>query len=303
MRYYRRLAYRLRRRGMPETGVARVLSEVRDLSTASGQAPQEEFGPAGAYAETFSTGDTRWPLSRWTNWVARLTGYGFVILNVELRRQGEQMLLPWWAVLGVWFAVLAAGEVARFALDHRLPRAFTTASVPQPGPTPAGQSRPAPSAPAAEEDPRAAGHIGYYRALAFNLRLRHLAEAEVSRILGEVRELSRAGGSTPQAEFGSATEYAEQFERRKFRYGPSSVVFLACVLTGFVIQVMNMTADLRGGDRLLSPGFSLLTYAALFVGGATFAVLYEHRLPRAFRRISPRRHRAGGGGQTAKTSS
>ena len=298
MRYYRQLAYHLRRRGMPETGITRVLSEVRDLSTASAKAPQEEFGPADAYAETFSKGGTRWTVSRWMIWGARLTGYGFVILNVELRRQGEQMLLPWWAVLAACFAVLAAGEFARFALDHRLPRAFTRATVPNSPLSRSGQPRPAESAPqtrdapAAEDDPGAAAHIGYYRALAFNLRLRHLSEAEVTCILEEVRELSRAGGSTPQAEFGSAQSYADQFDRRKYRYGLSLVVFLACVLTAFLIQVMNMTADLRGGDRLLPTGLSLLTYAALFVGGATFAVLYEHRLPRAFRKIHPRRHRA-----------
>jgi hypothetical protein len=106
----------------------------------------------------------------------------------------------------------------------------------------------------------------------------------VTRILEEVRELSRAGGVKPEAEFGSAEDYAEQFDRRAHRWGPSLVVFLACVLTAFFIQVMNMTADLRGGDRLLPPGLSLVTYAALFVGGASFAVLYELRLPRAFRR-------------------
>ena len=282
MRYYRRLAYRLRRRALSETGVTRVLSEVRDLSTASGKAPQEEFGPADAYAETFGPGATRWTLSRWTNWAARLTAYGFVILNVELRRQGEQMLLPWWAVLGAWFAVLATGEVARFALDHRLPRAFTMATVPSSRVSPADQPHPTENAPPTD-DAGAAAHLGYYRALAFSLRLRHLSEPEVTRILEEVRELSRAGGSAPQAEFGSAQEYAEQFDRRKYRYGTSSVVFLACVLTAFLIQVLNMTADLRGGDRLLPLGLSLLTYAVLFVGGASFAVLYEHRLPRTFR--------------------
>ncbi len=94
MRYYGRLASRLRQRGMPEPGIARVLSEVRDLSTASAKAPQEEFGPADAYAETFSKGGARWPLSRWVNWIARLTGYGFVILNVELRQRAGQLLLP-----------------------------------------------------------------------------------------------------------------------------------------------------------------------------------------------------------------
>ncbi|MCA2215427.1 hypothetical protein [Jidongwangia harbinensis] len=301
MRYYRQLAYRLRRRRMPENEIARVLSEVRDLSTASAKAPQEEFGPADDYATTFSEGGTRWTLSRWVNWGARLAGFGFVILNTELRLQGGQMLLPWWAVLGGWFAVLAAGEVARFALDHRLPRAFTTAKVPEPRRSQSGESRQAEKAPrtegapAAEDGPGATEPIGYYRTLAFNLRLRHLPEAEVARILEEARELSWACGSTPQAEFGSAQDYAEQFDRRKRRYGLSLVVFLACVLTGFFIQLMNMTADLRGGDRLLPPGLSLLTYAALFVGGASFAVLYEHRLPRGFHKWRLRRHGVGVG--------
>ncbi len=302
MRYYRQLAYHLRQRGLPETGIARVLSEVRDLSTASAKAPQVEFGPAEDYAAAFGNGGTRWTLSRWVNWGARLAGLGFVILNVELRRQGGQLLLPWWAVLGAWFTVLAAGEVARFALDHRLPRAFTMATVPEPHlpqsgpPRPAGNAQQTQDAPATENEPGAAKHVGYYRALAFNLRLRHLTEAEVTRILEEVRELSQACGSTPRAEFGSAQDYAEQFDRRKRRYGPSLVVFLACALTSFFIQVMNMTAGLRGGDRLLPPGLSLLSNAALLVGGATFAVLYEHRLPRDFRKIDPRRHRAGAGG-------
>ena len=243
MRYYRRLAYRLRRRGLSEIGVSRVLSEVRDLSTASAKAPQEEFGPADAYAETFGKGTARWTLSRCANWVARLTAHGFVILNVELRRQGEQMLLPWWAGLGTWFAVLACGEVARFALDHRLPRAFTLATVPRSRISPPDQPPPA--------------------------------------------------GKAPQADGAGA---AEQFDRHTYRYGTAGIVFLACVLTASLIQVINMTADLRGGGRLLRTGPSLLTYAALFVGGASFAVLYEHRLPRTFPKIRPRRHRAAAGG-------
>jgi len=302
MRYYRQLAYRLRRRRMPETGIARVLSEVRDLATASAKAPQEEFGPADAYATTFSEGGARWTLSRWANWGVRLAGLGFVILNTELRLRGGQMLLPWWAVLGVWFAMLAAGEAARFALDHRLPRAFTAAKVPEPRLSQSGESRPAgkaplaEGAPATEDGPGATEPIGYYRALAFSLRLRRLPEAEVARILEEARELSWACGSTPQAEFGSAQDYAEQFDRGRRRYGLSLVVFLACVLTGFFIKLMNMTADLRGGDRLLPPGLSLLTYAALFVGGASFVVLYEHRLPRGFRKGRLRWHGVGVGG-------
>jgi hypothetical protein len=299
MRYYRRLAYRLRRRRMSEDGIARVLSEVRDLSTAAAKAPQEEFGPADAYATTFGEGRRRWTLSRWVNGGLWLAGFGFVIMNTELRLRGGQMMLPWWAVLGVCFAALTAGEVARFALDHRLPRAFTAAKVPEPRRSPSGESRPAESALRAEGDPATEGSpvatesLGYYRALAFNLRLRRLPEAEVTRILEDARELSGACRSTPQAEFGSARDYAEQFDRRHRRYGLSLVVFLACVLTGFVIQLMNMTADLRGGDRLLPPGLSLPTYAALFVGGASFAVLYEHRLPRGFRPGRLRRHSAG----------
>jgi hypothetical protein len=290
VRYYRQLAYRLRRRRMPETGIARVLSEVRDLSTASAKAPQEEFGPADAYAATFSEGRVRWPLSRWAAWGVRLAGIGFVILNAELLRQGGQLLLAWWAVLGVWFAMLLASEVARFALDHRLPRAFTAATVPEPRLSQSGTSRPAgktprgEDAPTAEDDPEADEPFGYYRALAFNLRLRQLPEAEVARILEEVRELSVECGSTPQAEFGSAQDYAEQFDRRKYRYGLSVGVFLACVLTGFVIQLMNMTASLRGSERLLPPGLALLTYVVLFVAGATFVVVHEHRLPRSFRK-------------------
>ncbi len=277
MRYYRRLAYRLRRRGLPEARVARVLSEVRDLATASGQPPQAEFGPADAYATTFSKGGSRWPLSRWVIWGARLAGGGFLILNLELRRSGGQTLLPWWAVLGVWLAVLAAGEAACFALDHRLPRAFPRGAVPESRPSPPDESRPAPAT-------GAAPGAGYYRALAFHLRLRQLPEAEVARVLHEVRELSWASGTTPEAEFGPAQDYADQFDRRKQRYGPGLVVFLVCLLAIFVLQVTNMVAGLGIGDRLLPPGPTLLTCAALFVGGAAFAIVHEHRLPRAFRR-------------------
>jgi hypothetical protein len=294
MSYYRRIAYHLRRRRLPETEIARVLSEVRDLSTAAAKAPQEEFGPADTYATTFSEGGVRWTSSRRVNWGARLAAFGFLILEIEVRRRDGQTLLPWWAVLGVWFGILAAGEAARFALDHRLPRAFTTAAVPEPRLSRSGESRPAGGAPHAQDAP--AGPVGYYRALAFNLRLRHLPEAEVARILEEARELSWACGSTPQAEFGSAQEYAEQFDRRKRRHGLSLVVFLACMLTCFFIQLMNMTADLRGGNRLLSPGLSLLTYAALFLGAASFVVLYEHRLPRGFGKGRLRQHGVQVGG-------
>lgn len=150
------------------------------------------------------------------------------------------------------------------ALDHRLPRAAEEPAPSEPvGPDPVG--------------------INYYRTLAFHLRLRQLPETRVAQILQEVRELSLASGSAPEAEFGPAQEYAEQFGRRQRRCTASLVVFSACLLACLAIQVLNMSAGLRGGDRLLPPGPTLLICAVLLVGGATFAVLYEHRLPRAFR--------------------
>ncbi|WP_229074474.1 hypothetical protein [Actinoplanes sp. DH11] len=274
MRYYRRLAYHLRGRGLSETRIVRILSEVRDLSAASARAPLDEFGPTESYAATFGRGGVRWPLSRWAIWGVRLAAGGFVILNIELRRHGGQTLLPWWVVLGVWVAVLAAGELGRYALDHRLPRDFTRAAVPAP-------SDPSP-APVAATPEKELG--GYYRSLAFHLRLRHLPEPEVTRILADVHDLARASGSAPAAEFGPAPEYAETFDSREQRYRLSHVVFLGCFLAGVLLVVGNMAGELRGGDRLLPPGPTLLTLAALFAGGATFAVLFEHRLPRAFRR-------------------
>lgn len=126
--------------------------------------------------------------------------------------------------------------------------------------------------------------MSYYHSLAFQLRLRHLPEGEVARVLQDVRELSVASGTSPDVEFGPAEQYAASFPAGRQRFDLPLCVFLACLLAALVLGVGNVAADLRGAARLLPPGPSLLASAALLVGGATTAIVLLHRLPRAFRR-------------------
>ncbi|WP_432535556.1 hypothetical protein [Kineococcus arenarius] len=284
MNHYRELAYHLRRRRLSEDDVARVLAEVRDLSRGSAEVAREEFGPAKTYAENFPEGSTRWTWTRFASWGVHLAGVVFLVGNQELRRRGVEVLLPWWGVLAVWLATVVAGDRLRFLLDHRLPRGCRVSAVPSPGP------EPHPSSPALRE--RAGGEpagpakpSAYYRDLAFHLRLRQLPEAEVVRVLEEVRELALTSGCAPEVEFGPAQEYAEQFDQRERRYAWGSRVFTVCGLLALAIGLTDVVAELRGED-FLPPGSLLLIFAGLLVGGALVAVVHGHRLPRGFRERS-----------------
>ena len=278
MNHYRQLAHRLRRRHLAEEDVARVLADVRDLSGGSPEVAQREFGPAQTYAENFPEGTARWTWTRFAGWAVFLVGIAVLVLGQELSDRGAPFL-PWWAVLGVWLATTVAGSGLRSLLDHRLPRGFTAGAVP----APRTGLRPAPPPdPEREEGTGATTASSYYRDLAFHLRLRQLPEAEVARVLEDVRELVEVSGSAPEAEFGPAQQYAGQFERRERRRSPSVLVFSACALLGLAVGLADVVTDLRG-EAWLPPGVRLLVFAGLLVAGGAFAVTYDSRLPRAFR--------------------
>ncbi|WP_337059925.1 hypothetical protein [Kineococcus sp. G2] len=287
MNYYRQLAHQLRRRHLAEDDVTRVLAEVRDLSRGSAEVAREEFGPAEDYAGNFPEGATRWTWTRFASWGVFLAGIAFLIVSQELRRRGSEVLLPWWGVLTVWLATVVAGDRLRSLLDHRLPRGHRIGAVPPSRPR-SLPSSPAPPERGGGEPARSDGTAkpsAYYRDLAFHLRSRQLPEAEVTRILVEVRELVRASGSAPEVEFGPAREYAEQFAGQERRHGWGPRVFTVCGLLGLVIGLTDVVAELRGRE-FLPPGSLLLVFAGLIVGGSVVAVVHGHRLPRDFREPS-----------------
>lgn len=57
--------------------------------------------------------------------------------------------------------------------------------------------------------------MSYERNLTFNLRMRGLSEPEITEALDEVRAHEAAAGTSAEAEFGTAEEYAKQFPKKK----------------------------------------------------------------------------------------
>jgi hypothetical protein len=72
--------------------------------------------------------------------------------------------------------------------------------------------------------------MSYERNLTFNLRIRGLSEAEIAETLAEVRAHVDAAGTPPEAEFGTAEEYAKQFPWRKRRTLGHTVTMVGVVL-------------------------------------------------------------------------
>ena len=124
--------------------------------------------------------------------------------------------------------------------------------------------------------------MSYERDLAFNLRIRGLAEDAIAETLDEVRAHAAAAGSPAEDEFGSAQEYAKQFPKRKARSRGYAVVIVGLVLAIIYAAVAMLllpflridVRDLVGPIRLW-PALVLILSAV--VGG--FLTDYFRPLP------------------------
>ncbi|MGO4193659.1 hypothetical protein AB4Y67_18585 [Arthrobacter sp. YAF17] len=107
--------------------------------------------------------------------------------------------------------------------------------------------------------------MSYERRLAFNLRIRGLAEPEIAEVIGEVRAHQVAAGTPAEAEFGTAAEYAKQFPKMKRRSRGQTIVTIGTVLAiAYVLFAVLLTVlfrvDIREyvGPITLQPGLALI---------------------------------------------
>jgi hypothetical protein len=121
MSYYTALAEALRTRKCTEEQVRDTLAAAHETSALSGNTPEEEFGPAKLYAESF-TG----PRKRSRAQVLRSLTLPIAIVVMILARVfalPDIEFIPWGAVLGagVFLAVWALSEAAAGVVNRRIP--------------------------------------------------------------------------------------------------------------------------------------------------------------------------------------
>lgn len=125
--------------------------------------------------------------------------------------------------------------------------------------------------------------MSYYNRLAYNLRLRRVAEPRVREILLEVSALSQESDQSPQEQFGPADDYAEQFPRGEKRPVASRVgiaLLVVCLAAMAVVIFIDLAKDeaVYLGPVKLLPALLVLNIA-IMIG----TVIAEHRLPAGFR--------------------
>jgi Flp pilus assembly protein TadB len=127
----------------------------------------------------------------------------------------------------------------------------------------------------------------YERDLAFNLRLRGVPESQVAEAIEEVRAHTASADSSPEAEFGTAQEYAASFPAVKRRSQGQRVIAVAVLLaiayvvTALVLKpLIGFDVTVITGPLILWP--ALVLVAAGLLGG--FLTDYLRPAPRANRR-------------------
>lgn len=127
MNYYQELTFSLRMRQLPEARIVDILQEVQDLSEQSGQSPQNQFGRASTYAESFPKGKTR---SRAMKIAIAILGVATVIIGIDLAQAIVTDTPLHVGPVRVFFALLGIQiitVIAAFVAEHRLPAGFKTA--------------------------------------------------------------------------------------------------------------------------------------------------------------------------------
>ncbi|MEV7691923.1 hypothetical protein AB0N73_01180 [Microbacterium sp. NPDC089189] len=124
MTYYADLAAALRARKSSEEQVLDVLRTVRETSTDSGLPPEDEFGPAGQYAENFSGSRTFTPMQLVRGAALLLSIAVLVALRLTVLRGVE--FFPWGVLQGVAVFVVIGltGDLVARGVSRRLPEDF-----------------------------------------------------------------------------------------------------------------------------------------------------------------------------------
>lgn len=125
--------------------------------------------------------------------------------------------------------------------------------------------------------------MGYYKELAFALRVRGLDEQQIQDTLEDVQSHTKASGVEPHVDFGAPASYAEQFElRKRMTSGKKFIVgFALGAIAAAALQILVMVlfrVDARIGAFPLFLGIALILVLIGLVGG----FLLDRRLPRGF---------------------
>ena len=122
--------------------------------------------------------------------------------------------------------------------------------------------------------------MSYERDLAFNLRIRGLAEDQIAETLDEVRAHAAAAGSPAEDEFGSAQEYAKHFPKQKARSRGYAVVLIGAVLAIIYAAVaMLLLPFLRIDVRDLVGPIRLWPALVLILGAVVGGFLTDYFRP------------------------
>jgi hypothetical protein len=89
----------------------------------------------------------------------------------------------------------------------------------------------------------------YYADLAGALRARKNTEAQVLDVLLTVREASTASGAAPEAEFGPAPEYAQNYTGSR-NMTSAQVMYAAALVASIVTLVVLRITVFRGVELL-----------------------------------------------------
>ena len=122
--------------------------------------------------------------------------------------------------------------------------------------------------------------MSYERRLAFNLRIRGLAEPEIAEVIYEVRAHQVAAGAPAEAEFGTAGEYAKQFPKMKRRSRGQTIVTIGTVLAiAYVLFAVLLALLFRVDIREYVGPITLLPGLALILAGFVAGFLTDYFQP------------------------
>lgn len=124
--------------------------------------------------------------------------------------------------------------------------------------------------------------MSYYPDLAAALRERKCSEDQVLDTLRSVREATTASRVSPEAEFGPATQYAENFSG-SVRFTPTQLVRAGSLVAAIVVLVLLRLTILRGVEFFpwgLIPG--VVVFVVIGLAGDLVAKRVSRRLPEGF---------------------
>ncbi|BCW65984.1 hypothetical protein NicSoilB4_07470 [Arthrobacter sp. NicSoilB4] len=122
--------------------------------------------------------------------------------------------------------------------------------------------------------------MSYERRLAFNLRIRGLAEPEIAEVIDEMRSHQATTATPAEAEFGPAEEYAKQFPKMKRRSRGQIILTIGTALAfAYVLFAALLALLLRVDIREYVGPITLLPGLALILAGIVAGFLTDYFQP------------------------